>query len=123
MPRKKAQDLTGQVFYSWTVIAQLDHRFVLAQCVCGNKKQVERSDLIAGRTRQCIICRRAHDICGQTFGAWTALRPTTGALWLCRCQCGTEKEQRYGDLVSGKSKQCRDCFRSGLRQKRTDYEQ
>lgn len=50
------------------------------------------------------------DISGQTFGTFTVLRladmkrPPT--IWLCRCQCGTEKHVRSSHLIQGVITSC-----------------
>jgi hypothetical protein len=51
------------------------------------------------------------DLAEKKFGRWTALnfcgRTKQGvALWLCRCDCGTEKVVNSGHLHSGKSRSC-----------------
>lgn len=55
------------------------------------------------------------DLTGMKFGRLTVLsrngskggRPA----WLCRCDCGSEKSYRGGDLKSGESSSC-GCFRN-----------
>lgn len=57
------------------------------------------------------------DLTGQTFGKWTVVRfnrmhYTTNdnqTLWLCRCECGAEREVGTGNLRSGHSTQCAKC--------------
>lgn len=54
---------------------------------------------------------RLIDITGQVFGLWTVLRqdgnrPEGGALFLARCQCGTEKRVLGADLRRGQSTNC-----------------
>ena len=50
------------------------------------------------------------DIIGQTFGQWIviALAPSRGyhTYSLCRCQCGTEKEVKMCNLLTGRSSSC-----------------
>jgi len=48
---------------------------------------------------------------GQTFGRWEVLKllgmnHTGGAVWKCRCSCGTKRSVRSGDLCSGHSLSC-----------------
>jgi hypothetical protein len=68
------------------------------------------------------------DLAGQTFGRWTALRLSeergkgTGggrvkAMWICRCQCGTEKAINSSSLVTGNSQSC-GCLKS---ERMTEY--
>lgn len=57
---------------------------------------------------------RGTDMTGWVFGRLTVLGPTkrivfprsTQILWLCRCQCGTEKEIRGSDLRRGAQMSC-----------------
>ncbi len=59
---------------------------------------------------------RNKDFTGEKFGRLLVLRKgksktTRGAtLWLCRCNCGNEKELLVGNLVAGKIKSC-GCLR------------
>jgi hypothetical protein len=61
------------------------------------------------------------DISGGRFGRWTVLamhperyrwesrwaaRPTDAVLWLCRCDCGTERAVHGNSLRRGRSKSC-----------------
>jgi hypothetical protein len=53
------------------------------------------------------------DLTGQRFGLWTVLayagnHPTK---WLCRCDCGSERVVRAGNLKSGISNSCGCDFR------------
>ena len=46
---------------------------------------------------------------GQKFGLWTvvaAVKEKPGRLYLCRCECGTEKEVPIYALRSGSSQSC-----------------
>lgn len=51
------------------------------------------------------------DLTGQKFGRWLVLHQAEhkkqgATLWLCRCECGTEKEVRHSSLTSGNSRSC-----------------
>jgi hypothetical protein len=55
------------------------------------------------------------DIAGQRFGKWLVLnqgdrRANSQVLWLCRCDCGNEREIRGGTLRQGLSKSCGACL-------------
>lgn len=60
----------------------------------------------------CGIHSRDRHLEGQKFGRWTVLEraekhPKTGSsMWLCRCECGTEKVVSELSLVRGESKSC-----------------
>lgn len=53
---------------------------------------------------------------GQVFGLWTVLKyhgsSGQGAMWLCRCECGTERPTYASSLVTGRSLSC-GCARPG----------
>jgi len=51
------------------------------------------------------------DLAGQKFGRWTVISRATSnrcgaSMWLCRCDCGTEKTIRHSSLTSGNSRSC-----------------
>lgn len=51
------------------------------------------------------------DLTGQKFGRLTALKPlrtekNAGVIWLCQCDCGTQKEVRASKLIQGTIKSC-----------------
>lgn len=51
------------------------------------------------------------DLAGQKYGRWTVLshegfNKHNAAMWLCRCECGTEKIITGAGLRSGSSKSC-----------------
>lgn len=52
---------------------------------------------------------------GQRYGRWTAIalvgRQGSNGLWLCRCECGTERPVSALNLRSGASQSC-GCLRS-----------
>src|SRR5581483_3139285 len=56
------------------------------------------------------------DLTGKVFGRWTVLGfagrgPRSVALWLCRCECGTERVVVCTNLKNGRSTNC-GCFAS-----------
>lgn len=59
------------------------------------------------------------DITGRRFGRWTVLERagsarrgfTVSSLWLCRCDCGTEKIVRGDNLRNGSTQSC-GCLRN-----------
>jgi hypothetical protein len=61
------------------------------------------------------IGTKAEDLSGRVFGRWVVLSRsgttlTQRALWLCRCECGTEKSVIGAYLRSGRSRSC-GCLR------------
>jgi hypothetical protein len=57
-----------------------------------------------------MIYRKIFDLTGEQFGRWTVIkcvgRRHGGALYLCRCECGNEKEVPSGTLRAGQSQSC-----------------
>lgn len=49
---------------------------------------------------------RSIDLTGQRFGSWTALEPRPSYRWLCRCDCGSEREVQSKSLKNGRSTSC-----------------
>jgi len=49
---------------------------------------------------------RKTDIRDIRFDCWVALRETRNGYWLCRCDCGFEKEVLKNNLVQGRSRSC-----------------
>ena len=145
-PSVLRDDLTGCKFGSWVVL-RYSHSLVytektnnegrhpsvlfwLCRCEgCGKTKAVRSQLLEAGKSTQCIDCRRAEaeEMIGRRFGWWTVLRFShyvsyaikTGKragkivkmrYWLCRCRGCKRKIAVYGvSLRNGKSKKCADC--------------
>lgn len=51
------------------------------------------------------------DLTGQKFGRWFVIHKSDhkekdATFWLCRCECGAEKEVRHSSLTSGNSRSC-----------------
>jgi hypothetical protein len=63
------------------------------------------------------------DLTGKRFGRWTVLTihpertPWRDTLWLCRCDCGTERLAPGGKIRAGRSTSC-GCFRQEEARKR-----
>ena len=54
---------------------------------------------------------KRRDLTGQVFGRLTAERylrsdKTDGSIWLCRCECGKEKEVPASRLLRGITRSC-----------------
>lgn len=116
-------DLTGKTFGDWTVLG-LSHRtesraiYWLCRCACGAEMPVLSYTLRHGRSGCCRPCtdrKRRRELVGQRFNRWTVLadlgrpRGTSDRRFLCRCDCGNEREVVRQDLVSGLSTQCVTC--------------
>ena len=46
------------------------------------------------------------DLTGQKFGKWTVLEYVGKSTWLCRCECGTERNIEGANLRRGKTTSC-----------------
>jgi len=118
----KIINLTGQKFGKLTVIKQENAPeniknkkaiYWLCRCECGRERTVLSSNLKKEKgSRSCGYCGR--DLTGQKFGKLTVIeeaeRPktytSTGAYWLCRCECGREKVISANSLRQGDTKSC-----------------
>jgi hypothetical protein len=91
----------------------------LCVCDCGTKRIVRGSSLRSGNSTSCGCLTRENttkallvNIAGKKFGRWTvlAMHPNRNrygkALWLCRCDCGTERLVIGTLLRIGHSKSC-----------------
>lgn len=62
---------------------------------------------------------KSEDLTGHVFGRWTVIGkaepPATG--WLCRCECGNERNVKTTKLMSGRSQSCGCLHRDMLREK------
>ena len=94
-------------------------------CDCGQHIVVSMSNLKSGHTRSCGClsrelskARMVDDLTGRKFGRWTVLGWSkkdyrNQNIWLCKCECGNERELSTGVLQSGMSKSC-GCLKSEL---------
>lgn len=49
------------------------------------------------------------DLSDSRFGRWLVVRRAPPRAWICRCDCGTEREVDGGSLRSGRSNGCLGC--------------
>lgn len=116
----------GQVFNDWTVLREVekigDKRAIECICKCGEIDIIRLGELTNGRRKQCRKCVKKNKEnefkVGQVFGKWTAIKEvephiTKGGnkqrIIRCKCVCGTLKNIPFCSLLSGSSKQCREC--------------
>lgn len=52
------------------------------------------------------MSRKPIDLAGQQFGRWTVLRYVGREMWLCRCECGKEREVIGSNLRNNGSLSC-----------------
>jgi hypothetical protein len=111
--RRLSKDLTGRRFGRWNVLRHAGsdewHIVVwLCRCDCGTERAVRGVNLLTGRSLSCG-CASAKGLAGRRFGWLVVVKPAgsnNGALWLCRCDCGTEKVLRAGNIVAGVTSSC-----------------
>jgi hypothetical protein len=120
---KRAVPLSGHRYERLVVLHVVERRsggnVWLCRCDCGNERRVARGNLRSGVTRSCgclnrevMTNRDRVELGGQRFGRLEVLRAysengrTGGTRWLCRCDCGNEKDVLAASLVSGKTKSC-----------------
>jgi hypothetical protein len=116
----KIGDLIGQRFGKLTVVAQAEANKWgktrwLCRCDCGKETVVIGSHLKNGMTKSCgclrhRIAHNAADITGHKYQMLTAIKRVGSkdkkALWLFRCDCGTEKVIPVTPVIGGKTKSC-----------------
>ena len=118
--RRSFRDLTGKRFGRWVVLALHPERSRLGlarwacRCDCGSERIVLGSNLRSGASTGCY-CGGFIDLTGRQFGRWHVIaslperqrsRGRAFILWLCRCDCGSERIVRGSNLQSGCSKSC-----------------
>lgn len=129
-------DLTGQRFGLLTVIERVLPNTAANKakwrclCDCGNEVVRISGDLKNGKNQSCGCLQSRNtiernkkgtiDLTGQRFGRWFVIergkeedKRTGGATWLCRCDCGTEKEVSGYNLRNGISLSC-GCYATEL---------
>lgn len=121
MARKR--ELSGQKFGMLTVLertVRTENGYCVwrCRCDCGREIEVNTKKLVRGSVTNCgcipkTTARRgsvAEDLTGRRFGRltvlWRAKNKKGRTCWLCRCDCGGEKEVTAHDLKAGKVKSC-----------------
>lgn len=133
---RKRLNLIGDEYGKLTVIEELDRkgytRMFLCECECGNKVEVQMSNLRTGHTKSCGCLQKeitstksSLDLKGKSFGRLTVVRRNGSAsnrksLWLCKCDCGKHTNVRSTCLTSGRTKSC-GCRRTKLGKKVQQY--
>ena len=119
---RQKMDFTGQRFGMLTVLKRSEDRqqYWICRCDCGNEKEIYSGSLQKNSAYSCGCVRRPSkkngiDLTGQRFGKLTVIRRSDrsdhhGLFWLCRCDCGNEKEIKGCFLRAGKIKSC-GCLR------------
>lgn len=125
-------DITGQKFNRLTVIKRVEndkHNKAqwLCLCECGKEIIARGTDIRKGKIKSCgclkkdIARSKFVDLTGRRFGRWTVLKHEATnnkkTMFLCRCDCGTERLVPSQDLQNGSSQSC-GCLRSELTSER-----
>lgn len=130
-PSVLRKDLIGQRFGRLVVIERGPNIIVksneqkstwICKCDCGNIVRVRQRNLLKGITRSCgclikDVQSEVHsvDISGRRFGRLVAVERvgtynpgsgSSGALWLCKCDCGNTKIAKATHLLQGVVKSC-----------------
>lgn len=121
----KYKDLTGQIFGRLTVterISNIKGRVAFrCVCECGETRDVLAGSLRSGATKSCgclHIELAGKDLTRNQYGFWLVLsvskkRSANGyRYWLCRCDCGIEREVSGESLLAGKSRSCGGCTKA-----------
>jgi hypothetical protein len=124
-------DLTGERFGKWVVLKKSLNKgtvpFWLCKCDCGNEVEVRGQSLRNGKSKQCKHCINIKDLTGERFGKLTVICKGSkkfknqGIYWLCKCDCGIEKEIRGSSLIRGDYKSC-GCYNIESRAERNKIE-
>lgn len=92
---------------------------------CASKRKNTRED--AGSVVMFMARKKIIDLTGKKFGKLTVIREVDpskgGRMWLCRCECGTEKAVLQHNLTQGLSTTCgcgKHLFRSAESFERVD---
>ena len=105
----KYENLLGQQFGLWTVIADPDKkakdndRFWTCQCECGTIRDVRRSSLKKGASNSCGCYKKKKlsertDLVGQRFDKLVVIKKSSTStygniMWVCQCDCGNIVER------------------------------
>ena len=137
----------GQTHGRLTIVADAERhtargvKYWRCKCECGTEKDVLWPNLISGATKSCGCLKRdaarnreraksngpsPADLVGHQAGKLTVLslarRTRAYAVWLCRCECGTERRVPGQDLRAGRVMACVRCSGSSRLEKSFEYE-
>lgn len=101
------------------------HRSIVwkCQCDCGNYTEVTTNHLNNGNVKTCAqdnckYHRTYEDLTNKKFGKLTPMYPTSmkdgsHMYWVCKCDCGNEKEVASSCLKSGNVQSC-GCIKTSI---------
>jgi len=126
------RDLSGETFGKLKVLEYAGIKIIgknkksswKCLCECGKEVIVLGNSLVRGNTKTCGCSRKSmlaernkklsiqnvKNIAGKTFGRWKVIKyiksTNRQAIWLCKCECGNEKEVPGATLRKGQSRSC-----------------
>lgn len=93
------------------------------KCDCGNIVYRSQQNLRNGKNPSCgcvkskqVSERRLIDLTGKRFGRLVVIRRLDKNYWLCKCDCGNQKEILGSNLRTGHSTSC-GCYQKEVRAK------
>ena len=89
------------------------------RCDCGESRVFRKCNVVtesAGNIRSCGCAAGRENLLGKVFGKLTVIEKrgitvTRNRLWLCRCECGNERELPASKLRQGRRGSCGCSFR------------
>lgn len=112
----------GKIFGDWKILNKAKDsrpgKYYECICKCGKIQNVHWVSMKLGRSKRCWDCGRAATskavvLLGTKVGKWTVLkiagRSFKSLKYLCRCDCGVEKEIHGPHLRQKKTTQCQTC--------------
>ena len=113
----------GEVIGKLRVVSIPSQKKAACICECGATVERTQHQLRYGKTRASCGCssRLKLHLYGKRFGSFEVVRPVPGSgnIWLCRCECGTEREFKSDVLRALTSCGChyrkRETFLEGKR--------
>jgi hypothetical protein len=118
-----SMDIIGKVFGKWIVIDEIgrdkkSQRLIKCKCECGTEKVHTLTTLKLQRTIQCKSCamkdlNKVDDVIGEKYGSWSVLHEVAmkneNRRFMCKCDCGREKEVDGYRLRKQQSAACPNC--------------
>ncbi len=107
MPKGKYENLIGKKFNKLLILSEIkknNELYCECLCDCGNKKIIRKYEIKKGITKSCGCY---NDLTGSHFGMLTVIKDTKKrnshgrVIYLCRCECGNEKEISSASLHAG----------------------
>ena len=135
----KAEDLTGRRFGKLTVIKRVPstggHARWKCLCDCGNYTEALSNNLKSGNKISCgclshkgspgITPSNYNNLTGRRFGRLVVIKRVSPVgskvRWLCRCDCGAEKDIGAYELTSGNTRSC-GCLQGEARHWRRNHD-